>query len=180
MEDLINYKSDDMERLSIYVGKDSSGNIVTEEVLVIPLSQSNNFKLASAPGLALNLAKSDIFLYRSKDLPVEIIERGGNFNIHIYKAILTLESYENLKYNLLNQLHGSIDGIKDNNLAITVPMKEKNSIYIISNFFNNFKEITGNDWCFTNIYKNYENFNDDTLMNWWDDYHSKNLNTIKN
>lgn len=180
MADLINYISDDMEKLNIYVGKDSFSKTVTEEVLVISQLQANTFKLCSAPGLALNLAKGDIFVYKSKDIPVEVIRRGGNFNIHIYKAILSLESYENLKYNLSKQLDGSIDGIKDNNLAITVPMKEKDSIYIISNFFNKFKEITGNDWCFTNIYKNYEDFNDDTLMNWWDDFHQSNISKIKN
>ncbi|ENX37584.1 DUF4265 domain-containing protein [Acinetobacter courvalinii] len=151
--------------LNIYAGKTSSGNTKAEEVLVEDIDV-NIYKLLSAPGLALNLAKGDIFKFFNSGEPVKVIHRGGNFNIHIYEANLTLEDYEDFKNELLDYLEGTIDGLSGNNMAITVPSTQ--GIQRVNSFFINFSEISGNSWAFTNIYKNYEDFDDETLLGWWD------------
>lgn len=156
---------DNFKTLSIYAGKTSSGKTRLEEVLVECID-GNIYKLLSAPGLALNLAKGDTFEFINSDEPVKIICRGGNFNIHIYEANLTLEDYEDFKSELLDYLGGTIDGLSGNNMAITVPSAQ--GIQNIKSFFINFSQLSGNNWSFTNIYKNYEDFEDETLLDWWD------------
>lgn len=157
MEELI-------KSLNIYAGMSSDGKIIHEEVQVEPLG-NHIYRLMSAPGLALNLAKDDIFSQNNQDGPVTIIKRSKNFNIHIYKTQLSLEDYEDFKHELFNYLEGSIDGISEHNLAITIPSGKK--LNQISNFFDNFEKIKGNKWSITNIYKNYEDFSDQTLLDWW-------------
>lgn len=159
---------DNFSTLNIYAGKTSSGNTRVEEVLVEYIDE-NIYKLQSAPGLALNLAKGDVFEFFNSDEPVKVIYRGGNFNIHIYEANLTLEDYEDyedFKSELLDYLEGTIDGLSGNNMAITVPSIQ--GIQKINSFFINFSQISGNNWSFTNIYRNYEDFEDETLLDWWD------------
>lgn len=156
---------DNFSTLNIYAGKTSSGNTRVEEVLVEYINE-NIYKLQSAPGLALNLAKGDVFEFFNSDEPVKVIYRGGNFNIHIYEANLTLEDYEDFKSELLDYLEGTIDGLSGNNMAITVPSIQ--GIQKINSFFINFSQISGNNWSFTNIYRNYEDFEDETLLDWWD------------
>ena len=79
---------------------------------------------------------------------------------------LTLEDYEDFKSELLDYLGGTIDGLSGNNMAITVPSAQ--GIQNINSFFIYFSQLSGNNWSFTNIYKNYEDFEDETLLDWWD------------
>ncbi|GMA11465.1 hypothetical protein GCM10025882_18900 [Acinetobacter gyllenbergii] len=53
-----------------------------------------------------------------------------------------------------------------NNMAITVSSTQ--GIQRVNSFFVKFSEISGNNWAFTNIYKNYEDFDGGTLLDWWD------------
>ena len=158
------HMEDNFRTLNIYAGRTSSGNTRVEEVLVVYIDE-NIYKLQSAPGLALNLAKGDVFEFFNSDEPVKVIYRGGNFNIHIYDADLTLEDYEYFKSELLDYLDGTIEGLSGNNMAITVPSIP--GIQKINSFFINFSQMSGNNWSFTNIYKNYEDFEDEALLYWW-------------
>ena len=79
--------------LNIYVAKNEFGKTIVEEVLVEAIC-AGQYLLLSAPGLALNLTKNDIFKFENQDIPVQILERGGNFNIHIYETKLSIEDYE--------------------------------------------------------------------------------------
>ncbi|EXB48570.1 hypothetical protein J699_00917 [Acinetobacter sp. 1000160] len=117
--------------LNIYAGKTSSGNTKAEEVLVEDIDV-NTYKLLSALGLALNLAKGDIFKFFNSEEPVKVIHRGGDFNIHDYEANLTLEDYEDFKNELLDYLEGTIDGLSENNMAIIVSSTQ--GIQRVNNF----------------------------------------------
>ncbi len=150
--------------LNIYAGTSTSGKVAVEEVVVEHLLDQQ-YLLLSAPGLALNLAKNDIFEWMDAQQPVGLIKRDGNFNIHIYHAQLSLEEYEDFKAELWAYLGGTTDGIRDNNLAITIPAQQ--GIDKINGFFINFANLTQNEWMFTNIYKNYQDLSDDTLLDWW-------------
>jgi len=117
------HMEDNFRTLNIYAGKTSSGNTRVEEVLVEYIDE-NIYKLQSAPGLVLNLAKGDVFEFFNSDEPVKVICRAGNFNIHIYEANLTLEDYEYFKSELLEFLDGTIDGLNGNNMEINVPSNQ--------------------------------------------------------
>lgn len=62
---------------------------------------------------------------------------------------------------------GALDGVYKGNLAFSVP--SKNDINKIESVFNGFKEETGIDWYYSNIYKNFNDLDDDTLLDWWID-----------
>ena len=51
-------------------------------------------------------------------------------------------------------------------MAITVSSTQ--GIQRVNSFFVKFSEISGNNQAFTNIYKNYEDFDGETLLDWWD------------
>lgn len=155
---------DDIKCIKIYVARTDTGKNRYEEVQVQEIDK-NIYKLLSAPILALNLARNDIFEIVEENEPVKVLRRGGNFNIQIYDAKFTLEDFLDFKEELKNYLDGSIDSALGNNLAISISSEQ--GIHKINNFFTNFEKISGNGWAFSNIYKNYNNFDDDTLLNWW-------------
>lgn len=155
---------DEIQYIKIFVARTDDGKNRYEEVQVHEIEE-NIYKLLSAPILALNLAKNDVFKIIDENEPVEILKRGGNFNIQIYDAKFTLEDFLDFKDELKNYLDGSIESALGNNLAISISSEQ--GINKINNFFTNFEKISGNGWSFSNIYKNYNDFEDDTLLNWW-------------
>ncbi|MGE8398916.1 MAG: hypothetical protein ACN6NZ_03185, partial [Burkholderiales bacterium] len=58
-----------------------------------------------------------------------------------------------------------LDGRHKGNLTLSVPAR--NGMDNIALFFNRFRETTGIEWYYANIYKNLDDTDDETLLNWW-------------
>ncbi|MES2264685.1 MAG: DUF4265 domain-containing protein [Pseudomonadota bacterium] len=149
--------------INVYAGKYENSPIFEE----LPANQltENTYELLSSPGLALNLAKGDIVEIVNKEQPAKILRRGGNFCIQIYSEDIPTQDIDNLEKNIVRELHGTLDGIHDGNLALSVPASA--GVDKIKEFFDSFTEKTGIQWYFCNIYENFEDVNDETLLDWW-------------
>lgn len=151
------------ELIHVYAGI-SDGKVIYEEIPAKKL-QGNLYQLLSSPGLALNMAKDDVIDVTEKSMPAKIVKRGGNFCIQIYSESLPENSINLLALNVKNKLGGSLDGSYMGNLAFSVP--SKSGIEKIKDVFDGFTKETGVEWYFCNIYRNFENLDDDQLLNWW-------------
>jgi len=148
--------------IHVLAGHSSTGPVL-EELPATRIS-TNKYRLLASPGLALDIAKGDV-IELNKDKKAIIIERGGNFCIQIYADKINLKDIEKLERSIRSSLNGSIDGSNNGNLAITIP--SSNGIDKINSVFDDFKNNTGIQWYYANIYLNPDNPNDETLSNWW-------------
>jgi hypothetical protein len=149
--------------INVYAGENDAGPVY-EEIPSMRM-QDGSYKLLSSPGLALNLAKGDLIRINDINRPAIVLKRGGNFCIQIYADDISNQEIERLEREISQKLNGSLDGVNSGNLAFSVP--SINSIKAINDFFDNFKNRTGIEWYYANIYKNFENPSDETLLNWW-------------
>jgi len=53
----------------------------------------------------------------------------------------------------------------EGNLSLAVPAG--NGMDKINEFFDRFRDRTGTQWYYANIYKNLDDDDDETLLNWW-------------
>ncbi|MBX8553943.1 DUF4265 domain-containing protein [Pseudomonas cichorii] len=148
--------------INVYVS-DNDGPVFEE--LRVRKIKADMYELLSSPGLALNLARGDIFLIKDKHSHPEVIKRGGNFCIHIYADYMPPEHIKSLEKEVALQLNGTLDGIFEGNLSFTVPAT--NGMDKIGDLFDAFSEKSGVQWYFSNIYKNIDDDEDETLLNWW-------------
>jgi hypothetical protein len=149
--------------VKIYAGK-SGEDSVFEELPVIEINP-NKFQLLSSPGLALNLAKGDIFEFRSTTEPVHVISRGGNFCVQIYSENLDEKQIESLSIDVSQKLNGQLDGVFFGNLTFSVPALT--GVDKINAVFDKFTKKSQVQWYYSNIYKNFDNPEDEELLNWW-------------
>lgn len=54
-------------------------------------------ELLSSPGLALNMARGDVIFIEDRSTHAVVLERGGNFCIHIYADHIPVEDIAGLK-----------------------------------------------------------------------------------
>jgi Domain of unknown function (DUF4265) len=149
--------------INVYAGS-SAGKPVYEELPAVEVMPST-YRLLSSPGLALNMAKNDLIAIPVHDQPAQVLERGGNFCIHIYADAISSEEHSALEQDVERVLGGSVDGIFEGNMSISVPATA--GMERIREFFDTFTERTGKQWFYANIYKNFEDIDDETLLNWW-------------
>ncbi|MCG8296308.1 DUF4265 domain-containing protein [Pseudomonas entomophila] len=123
------------------------------------------YELLSSPGLALNLAKGDLISIEDPNAPAVVIKRGGNFCINLYADHIDADTLSTLESQVNVLLNGTLDGVYRGNLAFSVPARSGKEN--IREVFNRFKEATGIEWYYSNIYKNYSDLDDETLLNWW-------------
>lgn len=147
----------------IYVANSDDGPVF--EQLHVREIEKDTYELLSSPGLALNLAREDIFRIKDKHAHPEVLKRGGNFCIHIYADELSPENIICLENDVVSQLNGTLDGRFEGNLTLAVPAR--NGMDKIADVFDAFREKTGVQWYFANIYKNIDDDEDETLLNWW-------------
>ncbi|ACX86346.1 conserved hypothetical protein [Pectobacterium parmentieri WPP163] len=147
----------------IYVANNDDGPVF--EQLPVREIEKETYELLSSPGLALNLARGDIFRIKGKHTHPEVLKRGGNFCIHIYADELPPEDITRLEDEVLSQLNGTLDGIFEGNLTLAVPAR--NGMDKIADILDAFREKTGIEWYFSNIYKNIDDDEDETLLYWW-------------
>ncbi len=62
-------------------------------------------------------------------------------------------------------MNGTLDSMNEGSLACSVPAV--NGISKINELFDEFKRRSGVEWYYSNIYKNFEDPADETLLNWW-------------
>ncbi|WP_347902935.1 DUF4265 domain-containing protein [Pseudomonas purpurea] len=149
--------------IKVVAGENSRGLVY--EPLHARRIDDDVYQLLYSPGLTLNLAKGDIISIKNKEAPAEVLKRGGNFCIHIYADHLDQEHITALEADVVTELDGMLDGRYKGNLTLSVPAK--NGMDKIAEFFGRFRETTGIEWYYANIYKNLDDEDDETLLNWW-------------
>lgn len=151
--------------IQVYMADDDGA--VREELLARQIDQ-DTYELLSSPGLAQNLARGDVVSIRNPDAPAEVLRRGGNFCIQIYADYIDPAVISALENDVIRELKGTLDGVCEGNLALAVPAK--NGMENINRFFDRFREKTGIQWYYANVYKNLDDDEDETLLNWWLEY----------
>ncbi|NER62478.1 DUF4265 domain-containing protein [Pseudomonas sp. MAFF212428] len=150
--------------IRVFVDRNKRGEPVHETVPVHEVGE-HTYELLSSPGLALNMARGDIICTAIPDQHVEVVKRGGNFCIHIYANELPQDAVDALEEAVQTQLGGTLDGRYKGNLTLAVPAS--NGFEAIAKVFDAFREQTGVQWYYANIYKNLLDNDDETLLNWW-------------
>ncbi|HEX8611708.1 MAG TPA: DUF4265 domain-containing protein [Telluria sp.] len=125
----------------------------------------NMYELLASPGLALNLAKGDIIDITEMNKPAKVVRRGGNFCIQIYADDVSNDDIDQLDREISTHLHGSVDGRYGGSIAISV--RASVGMEKIDEVLDPFSTKTGHAWYYCNIYKNFEDLEDDTLLDWW-------------
>ncbi|QEI09305.1 DUF4265 domain-containing protein [Pigmentiphaga aceris] len=151
------------ELIRVYAGKNAKGAVYEE--LPAKKIDAHTYELLSSPGLALNLARGDIVSLENPQTHAEVLKRGGNFCIHIYGEHIAPERLQMLEAGVASELNGTLDGVYKGNLSFAVPAR--NGMDKIADFFDAFREQTGVQWYYANIYKNIDDIDDETLLNWW-------------
>ncbi|ALK30273.1 DUF4265 domain-containing protein [Burkholderia plantarii] len=149
--------------IDVYAGNNESGPVY--ERLPAKQIDANVYKLLASPGLTLNLAKGDLIRLDGVDLPATVVMRGGNFCIQIYSNEISKDDAAWLEAELKGRMNGALDSMNEGSLACSVPAV--NGIGKINELFNEFKRRSGVEWYYSNIYKNFEDPSDETLLNWW-------------
>ena len=149
--------------IKVHAGE-AEGKPVWEELPARQL-HDGSFQLLASPGLALNLAKGDIISISDANQPAIVLRRGGNFCIQLYNANIDDASLAQLETDILKTLGGALDGHHNGNIAISVPASA--GFDAINQFFDAYIAQTNVQWYFGNIYKNFSEINDTSLLNWW-------------
>ncbi|MCP3750102.1 DUF4265 domain-containing protein [Pseudomonas sp. SBB6] len=150
--------------IRIFVDSRSNGDPVFESVPVRQID-ANTFELLSSPGLALDLARGDTIRINHPDQRAEVLQRGGNFCIHIYADDLPQEAVDTLQDEVQTLLGGTLDGRYKGNLTLAIPAR--NGFAAIREVFDRFRQCTGVEWYYANIYRNLDDDEDETLLDWW-------------
>jgi hypothetical protein len=147
--------------IQVYMAGDAGA--VCEELLARQIYQ-DTYELLSSPGLAQNLARGDIISIKNKNAPAEVLKRSGNFCIQIYADYIPPEDITALENDVIREFDGTLDGVFEGNLSLAVPAK--NGMERINEFFDRFREKTGIQWYYANVYKNLDDDDDETLLCW--------------
>lgn len=121
--------------------------------------------MLSSPGIALNLARGDIVSIKDREAPAVVLQRGGNFCIQVYADAIPQEEITWLENTVVCELGGTLDGVFEGNLSLAIPAR--NGMEKINDVFNRFRDRTAIQWYYSNIYKNLDDDEDETLLYWW-------------
>ncbi|VWD40656.1 hypothetical protein BLA39750_05353 [Burkholderia lata] len=149
----------------IYVYAGSSGDAPVHEELPARQVEPGVYELLASPGLTLNLAKGDLVRIDDSDRPATVLKRGGNYCIQIYGDAIPDREIDRLAGDVASELRGTLDGRHGGSLALSVPSGAGGER--IRAVFDGFTERTGLAWYYANIYRNFEDPEDETLLDWW-------------
>lgn len=149
--------------IQVFAGNSSDGPV--HEELPARHVGATAYELLSSPGLALNMARGDVISIENKNTHAVVLERGGNFCIHIYADSIPAADIAELEVDVLRELGGTLDGVFEGNLSLAVPAS--NGMNKINEVFDRFRDRTGIQWYYANIYQNLDDDDDETLLNWW-------------
>lgn len=141
-----------------------NGSQVFEQLPAHRLSE-NTFELLSSPGLALNMARGDVIAIENPHEAPVVLRRGGNFCIQLYADALAPEAIAQLENDVVATLGGTLDGIDVGNLSLSIPAYV--GMASIDRLLTAFTEKTGVQYYYCNVYKNLDDLDDETLLNWW-------------
>ncbi|RIJ08309.1 DUF4265 domain-containing protein [Pseudomonas sp. 91RF] len=149
--------------IQVFAGNSSDGPVYEE----LPARHvgATAYELLSSPGLALNMARGDVISIENKNTHSVVLERGGNFCIHIYTDSISAADIAELESDVRRELGGTLDGVLEGNLSLAVPAS--NGMNKINEVFDRFRDRTGIQWYYANIYQNLDDDDDETLLNWW-------------
>ncbi|WP_029526949.1 DUF4265 domain-containing protein [Pseudomonas chlororaphis] len=148
--------------IQVYVADDDGPFF--EELPARKIDQ-DTYELLSSPGVALNLARGDIVSIKDREAPAVVLQRGGNFCIQIYADAIPQEEIAWLENAVACELGGTLDGVFEGNLSLAIPAR--NGMEKINDVFNRFRDRTAIQWYYSNIYKNLDDDEDETLLYWW-------------
>jgi hypothetical protein len=149
--------------IQVFAGNRSDGPV--HEELPARLVGATAYELLSSPGLALNMARGDVISIENKNTHSVVLGRGGNFCIHIYADSISAADIAELESDVRRELGGTLDGVLEGNLSLAVPAS--NGMNKINEVFDRFRDRTGIQWYYANIYQNLDDDDDETLLNWW-------------
>ncbi|KVQ18666.1 DUF4265 domain-containing protein [Burkholderia cepacia] len=149
----------------IYVYAGSSGDAPVHEELPARQVEPGIYELLVSPGLVLNLAKGDLVRIDDPDRPAMVLKRGGNYCIQIYGDAIPDHEIDRLASEVESELSGTLDGRYGGSLALSVPSGAGGER--IRTVFDGFTARTGLAWYYANIYRNFEDPDDETLLDWW-------------
>ncbi|CAB3770801.1 hypothetical protein GQ57_30045 [Burkholderia sp. MSh2] len=159
----MNGRDQDVELIYVYAG--SSGSAPVHEELPARQVEPGIYELLASPGLALNLAKGDLVRIDDPVRPATVLKRGGNYCIQIYGDAIPDHEIDRLASDVESGLNGTLDGRYGGSLALSVPYRIGGER--IREVFDSFTARTGLAWYYANIYRNFEDPDDDTLLDWW-------------
>ncbi|GKT02175.1 DUF4265 domain-containing protein [Acidovorax sp. SUPP3434] len=154
---------DNFSIIKILAGHNKNGP-VHEELPAMPLDDGS-YRLLASPGLALGLAKNDL-ISLNEEGKARLLKHGGNFCIQIYLENLDEAKISRITELVHSKLAGSIDGTGGGALAFSIPIS--NGFEKTNDIFDQVRSITESEYFYSNIYKNPENPNDETLTDWAD------------
>ncbi|RBB35774.1 hypothetical protein DPV79_27550 [Burkholderia reimsis] len=149
----------------IYVYAGNSGDAPVREELPARQVEPGIYELLASPGLTLNLAKGDLVRMDDPDRPATVLKRGGNYCIQIYGDAIPDRDIDRLAHEVESELGGTLDGRYGGSLALSVPSGAGGER--IRTVFDGFTARTGLAWYYANIYRNFEDPDDETLLDWW-------------
>ncbi|MBA9901913.1 DUF4265 domain-containing protein [Burkholderia cepacia] len=153
----------DDDLIHVYAG--SSGDAPVHEELPARQIEPGIYELLASPGLVLNLAKGDLVRMDDPDRPPTVLKRGGNYCIQIYGDAIPDHEIDRLASEVESELSGTLDGRYGGSLALSVPSGAGGER--IRTVFDGFTARTGLAWYYANIYRNFEDPDDETLLDWW-------------
>ncbi|KVW03597.1 hypothetical protein WK91_38000 [Burkholderia cepacia] len=153
----------DDDLIHVYAG--SSGDAPVHEELPARQIEPGIYELLASPGLALNFAKGDLVRIDDPDRPATVLKRGGNYCIQIYGDAIPDHEIDRLASEVESELSGTLDGRYGGSLALSVPSGAGGER--IRTVFDGFTARTGLAWYYANIYRNFEDPDDETLLDWW-------------
>lgn len=152
-----------LPHIHVVAGQNSQGPVF--ESLPARQIDTHVYELLASPGLTLNLARGDIINIENAMAPAVVLKRGGNFCIQLYADEVPQADVLQLERDVQQQLGGTLDGQYKGNLTFSVPAQH--GIEHVNGPFDAFRERTGIEWYFANIYANLDDDEDETLLNWW-------------
>ncbi|VWC09668.1 hypothetical protein BAR24066_05237 [Burkholderia arboris] len=153
----------DFDEIHVYAGDSDDGPV--HEALPACEVEPGVYALLASPGLTLNLARGDVIRIDDPDRPATVLRRGGNYCIQIYGDVIPAHEIDRLEREVGSALGGALDGRHGGSLALSVPARVGGER--IRAVFDGFTARTGIAWYYANIYRNFEDPDDETLLDWW-------------
>ena len=154
---------DSQTTIELFAGTKSNGNPVQEEVLV-QLLEGDQYKVLQSPGFVLGIAAGDVIkLIPFSSGKFELLSRGGNICIQIFKNSGTRD-IKDACIELSQPLGGRLDGLSEKQMVLTFPYKDgfQSIEQVMNGFSDNYPDF---EWYYGNVYDTEDG---ETPLKWWE------------
>ena len=146
-----------MTKISLLVER---GRRLYETLPAVALG-GDRYKLLASPGMVLGIAKGDEIKMFAEGGEFELINRGGNLCIQLYKPPDGSTNIDSLAEKIETDRGGTLDGWTHRLAVFSVPVRSGfNSVEIVMDDF--VRSNMGCEWCYGNVYDD-----NDVPLNWW-------------